>query len=110
MGWAAILALALPMALLAQAPGTVQASGTATLYANPDQAQLSVGVVTDAGTAQAAAQSNAAITTAVVNALKQILGSGGSLQTVGYSVTPRYSQGQSPAIVGYTVSNTIQVT
>ena len=49
---------------------TVQASGSATIYANPDQAQLDVGVVTNAGTAQDSAQQNATMTSAVLTALK----------------------------------------
>jgi len=106
------LLLLLPWAAGAQAAGTIQASGTATLYNNPDQAQISIGVVTDGPTAQAAAQSNSTQTTAVLNALKQVLGATGTIQTVSYSVNPRYSSnpGQPAMIVGYTASNTVQVT
>jgi hypothetical protein len=93
-------------------PRTVQASGNATIYANPDQAQLDVGVVTNAATAQDSAQQNATMTTAVLTALKAVLGSNGTVQTVSYYVSPRYSNapGQAQMIVGYTTSNTVQVT
>jgi uncharacterized protein YggE len=109
------LLLALPLAgatLLAQLPAsrTVQAIGSATISVNPDQTQLSVGVVTQAATAQDAAQQNASQATAVLNALKAVLGTTGSIQTQSYSVSPRYGTGQSPVIIGYTVSNTFQVT
>jgi uncharacterized protein YggE len=91
---------------------TVQASGTATILANPDQATIDVGVVTNATTAQDSAQQNATLTTAVLAALKTVLGSAGTIQTVSYYVTPRYSPapGQSNVIVGYTTSNTVRVT
>ncbi|HWB85622.1 MAG TPA: SIMPL domain-containing protein [Bryobacteraceae bacterium] len=101
--------------LMAQVIGpihTIQAVGNASISVNPDQAQLSVGVVTNATTAQDAAQQNATQTTAVVNAVKSVLGATGSVQTVGYSVMPRYSSapGQTSVITGYTVNNTVQVT
>jgi uncharacterized protein len=106
------LCLLVPLAGLAQAAGTIQAGGTATLSANPDQAHISIGVVTDGSTAQDAAQRNATLATAVLNALKQVLGNAGTIQTISYSVNPRYNStsGQAAVIVGYTASNTLQVT
>lgn len=97
--------------LAAQTPpnGAIQATGSATINVNPDQAQLTVGVQTQASSAQAAADANAARTSAVIDALKAVLGPTGTLQTVGYSVYPTYNtSGQ--AITGYTVSNTLQAT
>ncbi len=90
-------------------PGAVQAVGNATVTANPDQAQVNIGVVTQGSTAQEAAQQNATVATAVQNAIKSLLGANGTVQTVGYSVTPRYNNAQPPAIVGYTASNTVAV-
>jgi uncharacterized protein YggE len=91
---------------------TVMATGSATITANPDQAQLDVGVVTNAGTAQDSAQQNATMTTAVLTAVKAVLGTAGTVQTVSYYVNPRYSNspGQSNVIVGYTTQNTVRVT
>jgi hypothetical protein len=100
-------------ALLAQtSPGAIQAIGSASISVNPDQAQLNVGVVTQGATAQDAGQQNAALTTTVLNALKGVLGTAGTIQTVSYSISPRYSttQGQTSVIIGYTASNTVQVT
>jgi uncharacterized protein YggE len=79
----------------------------ATLTANPDQAQVTVSVITNASTAQAAAQANAAGSAAVQNALKA-LNPAPVIQTVGYSVYPQYTGAQ--ILTGYTASNTIQVT
>jgi uncharacterized protein YggE len=90
-------------------PGSVQASGSATINVNPDQAQLTVGVVTQGATAQEAGQLNASLATVVQSALKSVLGLNGTIQTVGYSVSPRYSTGNNPTIIGYTASNTVHV-
>jgi len=100
-------------ALLAQtSPHAIQAVGSATISVNPDQAQLAVGVVTQGATAQDAGQQNATLTTTVLNALKGVLGTAGTIQTISYSISPRYSttQGQTSVIVGYTASNTVEVT
>ncbi len=91
-------------------PGTVQATGNAAVSANPDQASLSFGVVTQGSTAQEAAQQNAALSTAVQNAIRSVLGTNGTVQTISYSVTPRYNNAQPAAIIGYTASNTVLVT
>jgi uncharacterized protein YggE len=110
------LLICLPLsagALLAQtSPGAIQAIGSATISVNPDQAKLAVGVVTQGATAQDAGQQNASLTTTVLNALKGVLGTAGTIQTISYSVSPRYSttQGQTSVIIGYTVSNTVEVT
>ena len=91
---------------------SVQANGSATITAKPDQAQLDVGVVTNGTTAQDASQQNATLTTAVQAALGTVLGASGTMQTVNYSVNPRYSNspGQPSAIIGYQASNTVRVT
>jgi uncharacterized protein YggE len=90
----------------------IQATGSATIPVNPDQAKLAVGVVTQGATAQDAGQQNATLTTTVLNALKGVLGTAGSIQTISYSISPRYSttQGQPSVIIGYTASNTVEVT
>lgn len=90
--------------------GTIQSTGTASVAATPDQAQFTVSVITQGTSAQDAGQQNAAQTTTLINALKSALGTNGSVQTVGYSISPRYNNASPPAIVGYTASNTVQVT
>ena len=98
------------MAQTVAANGTVQAIGNATVAFNPNQAQFSVGVVTQGTTAQDAGAQNATISTAVQSALKAALGNNGNIQTVNYSVTPRYSSGNTPLLLGFTASNTVLVT
>src|SRR3982751_3220050 len=87
---------------------SVQANGSATLTAKPNQAQLDIGVVTNGTTAEDASQKNASLSEAVQTALGKVLGSNGTLQTVSYYVTPRYSTSpnQPSVIVGYTAGNT----
>jgi len=93
--------------LAAQTTPTIQAQGTATLSANPDQAQITVSVITNGATAQAAAQANASVSTTVQNALKA-LNPAPMIQTIGYSVYPQYTGAQ--ILTGYTATNSIQVT
>jgi uncharacterized protein YggE len=96
--------------LVAQtASHTIQSNGTASVSATPDQAQFTVSVVTQGTSAQDAGTQNAAQTTTLINALKSAL-TNGSVQTVGYSISPRYNNASPPAIVGYTATNTVQVT
>jgi uncharacterized protein YggE len=106
-----LLYLTLGAVLAAQttATRTVQATGSATVSANPDQAQIDVGVVTVGATAQDSAQQNATQTTAVLNAVKAVLGANGSIQTVSYYVQPRYTNANPSTINGYTTSNTVRV-
>jgi len=93
---------------------SVQASGSSTISGiQPDQVQLTVGVVTFAASAQAAASQNATQTNAVIAALHNVLGSNGTVQTIGYSLVPQYTGGPAnspPSITGYTATNTLQVT
>jgi|ERR1041385_5958525 uncharacterized protein YggE len=93
-----------------QGPGSVQATGTGTISVPPDQAQLTAGVITQGLTAQDAAQQNSEKTAAMLTALKSVLGTSGTIQTVGDSVSPRYNNSQTPTVIGYTASNTVQVT
>jgi uncharacterized protein len=104
---AAIAFVLLAGFLTAQTAPTIQAQGTATLAASPDEAQITVSVITNGPTAQAAAQANAATSTAVQNALKA-LNPAPMMQTIGYSVYPQYTGAQ--ILTGYTASNSIQVT
>src|SRR5215471_508889 len=97
---ATTLLLGFSILVAAQSTRTVQASGNSTLMVTPDQASLDVGVVTFAATAQDSASQNAAQTTAVINAVKAVLGSTGTVQTLSYSVSPRYAANSS-TINGY---------
>ena len=79
-----LLMLCCPAMAAQTAVPSVQANGSATLTAKPDQAQLDVGVVTNGTTAQDASQQNASLSNTVQAALSRMLGSAGMLQTVSY--------------------------
>jgi len=100
-----------PLGAQTNPAGSIQASGNATISVQPDQATLTAGVVTQATTAQDAASQNATQTAAMIKALTAVLGTNGTIQTIYYSLSPRYSNtsNQAPVIIGYTASNTVQV-
>jgi uncharacterized protein YggE len=92
---------------------TVRASGEATVTAKPDRAQVTIGVLTQAPTAQAASSQNATQTTTVLNAMKGALGGNGEVKTAEYSISPDYQyarDGGSPKVIGYHASNSVLVT
>jgi uncharacterized protein len=90
----------------------VRATGEATRSAKPDRAQISIGVVTQAPTAQEASNQNAARTTQVLDSMKRALGAGGEVKTSGYSISPDYSypKNEAPRITAYSATNTVLVT
>jgi hypothetical protein len=106
----ALLLLAISIAG-AQTSGSIQATGTANLNVPPDMATLNVGVITQAATADAAAMQNAQDADAMIKALQSVLASNGTIETVYYSLDPRYNNAvnQPPILVGYTANNTVQV-
>lgn len=104
-----LLILSAAPVLAQNTPGSIQATGSASVSAPPDQAQFTVSVITQSTTAQDAGAQNATQTTTLINALKSALANNGSVQTVGYSITPRFNSAGT-AIVGYTATNTVQVT
>jgi uncharacterized protein len=110
---AVILFVLAPLAF-AQGPNQrrVQAVGTASITIKPDQARISVGVTTNAATAQEAAAQNATQVDAVIKALTALIGSKGSIKTTSYSITPVYRTpaGQTQSqLAGYSANNTVQV-
>jgi uncharacterized protein YggE len=90
----------------------VRASGEATVSARPDRAEISIGVMTQALSAQAASSQNATQTSEVLEAVKRALGASGETKTSGYSISPQYQyeNGHPPKITGYQASNTVLVT
>ena len=89
----------------------VLAMGNATVSVQPDEARVQFSVVTQATTASAAASQNADQVTAVLAALRSVLGPNAELKTLSYSLSPNYSNprdGTQPVIIGYTASNTVE--
>ena len=97
----------------ASRPSSIVAVGDATVTGTPDLAYLSVGVATQAATAEAATIQNAAQAGAMITALQNLLGTSASIKTVSYSLSPIYNNtpaGQAATIIGYSVTNIVQVT
>jgi uncharacterized protein YggE len=92
-------------------PPFVRAVGIGAVSVQPDQAKIDFSVITTATTAQSAASQNATQVSTLIAALQTLLGTGGSIQTIGYSLGPNYSYppNGTPVLTGYTASNTVEV-
>jgi uncharacterized protein YggE len=92
-------------------PPSVTANAEATITVEPDQAEIDIGVVTQAKNALDAARENADKLARVVAEIKKVLGKGDELKTASYSLTPnyRYPQSGKPELVGYTASNILHI-
>jgi len=91
-------------------PNTISISGTGIVWATPDIAQVSVGVVTQSISATEAQQNNAATVTKVIQALTDVGVSKEDVKTIGYSLSPRYSYDGQQTLIGYECRNMIAVT
>ena len=92
-------------------PASVTANGEAVITMEPDQAQIDIGVVTQARNAPEAAKENAEKLARVMSEIKKLLGKGDEIKTANYSLTPnyRYPQGGKPEIVGFTATNVLHI-
>ena len=111
--WVALLPAMAQESPAAKAPPSIRATGEAVISAAPDRARLSIGVATQAATAGAAVEQNAAEASAVLAQLRKLLGPNADIRTQNYSLAPnlRYPrEGGQPTITGYTASNTVQIT
>ncbi len=92
---------------------SITVSGTGQATYSPNEALLSVSVVSSAATAEGATSNNAATTTKVIDALNSIGIDNSSIKTQGYNLYPNYanSYGSSvpPTITSYTVTNSLLV-
>jgi uncharacterized protein len=90
----------------------VVVSGDSVVQERPDTAVVTVAVVTQARTAQAAQQENATLTDAVVRAVRAAAGAGAEVETSGYTLQPQYTyrEGQPPVIQSYQAQNSVTVT
>lgn len=92
-------------------PPSVTATGEAVITVEPDQAEIDIGVVTQARSALVATRENADKLARVITEIKKTLGKGDEVKTASYSLTPnyRYPQGGKPELVGYTATNILRV-
>ena len=92
-------------------PPAITVNGDATIAAEPDQAQIDIGVTTQARSAPEASRENAERLARVLAEVKKLLGKGDEVKTSGYALNPqyRYPQGGKPEIVGYTANNMVRI-
>lgn len=94
-------------------PPSIRTTGEAVVMATPDRAEISVGVVTQADTSQAAVEQNAKKLEATLARLRQLLGAAADIKTISYTLSPNYrypKEGGEPSITGYTATNIVRVT
>ncbi len=102
-------------------PRTLSVRGEGKISASPDLAEISVGVVTEAPTARNALSANNEAMAALQEVLKERGVAAKDIQTTNISVSPRYAQPPRPQpgqaqqdfqqrIIGYQVTNTVQIT
>ena len=89
----------------------IRVTGEAVLNVEPDQAEIDLGVVTQAPTAQAASEANATKLDAVITAVNGVIGDNGKVETTNYSLRPNYTRprgGGEATIASYTATNTVR--
>src|ERR1035437_3154163 len=109
----AVAFTAVSWAQLPVRPASITAVGTAAVSVAPDLARVDVGVFTQGVTAQDASAANATQATTIITALQDLLGAGANIKTINYSLSPVYNNpppGQNASIIGYSVSNTVEIT
>jgi uncharacterized protein len=87
---------------------TVSATGKVTVV--PDVARVYLGVTLTKPTVKAARDAAATVMTNVIAEIKALRIADADIQTTGLSLSPRYASGSSTRIVGYVISEQIQVT
>jgi len=94
-------------------PASITVTGSGTVTAPPDTAELTTGVVTQAPSAAQALAGNNAAMEALLKSLRSLGIAQKDIQTTNITVTPQHRQGkndsQLPEITGYEVANQIRV-
>lgn len=92
-------------------PATIQVTGQAQVPETPDRVYIDIGVSTQAPKSEAAASQNAERVSAVIAAVRRAAGAAAQLTTTEYSINPNYiyPRNHPATVVGYTVSNVVQV-
>ncbi|MCC6589998.1 MAG: SIMPL domain-containing protein [Bryobacterales bacterium] len=89
----------------------IRAFGDGVASSAPDSVKVNVGLTTQADTAQASAEQNAAKMTTILTALRQLLGSSAEIRTVTFSINPVYRPATNPPVLtGYSTTNIVEVT
>lgn len=105
------LALGAPAMAADPMPAIVNASASADVFAAPEVATVTAGVVSEAPTAAAAMAANSKQMNAVMDGLKKSGIPAKNVQTSGLNLNPvyNYNNNEAPTIKGYQASNTVSV-
>lgn len=110
-----LVALLVGHVVMAQPEGptpNIRVTGRAVISVQPEQAQVDVGVVTEALDAEAAARQNAEKLDAILRSLRAELGSDTKIETISYSLNPKYERpeprGQA-VVSGYAATNIVRL-
>jgi uncharacterized protein YggE len=114
----AVVVLALRPAPVVGAPTTTDApaihtitvAGTGTITVVPDIAHVGVGVTITKPTVKAAREAAAKSMTAIIAAVRALGVDEKDIKTTGLNLYPQYNNGTPPKVVGYTISEQVQVT
>ena len=87
---------------------TVSASGRITVV--PDVARVNLGVTITKPTVKAVREAGAKAMTDIIDAIKGLGIAEADIQTTNLSLNPQYGNGTTPKIVGYQISEQVQVT
>lgn len=89
----------------------VRVHGQSTVSMQPDEAEMDIGVITQATTANAASAQNTAQASAVIQQLRMLLPSA-TIETVNFSVNPHFrfpKDGGTPETLGYSADTTLRI-
>ena len=89
---------------------TITVSATGKITVVPDVARLNLGVTATKSTVKAAREAGAKAMTDIIAALKGLGIADADIQTTNLSLYPQYAQGPTPKVVGYQISEQLQVT
>lgn len=106
------LAFWVPVSVADEPPRTISVSGEGKASAPPDVATIQTGVVTQASEAAEALADNNRATQRVMDALKSHRIVAKDIQTSNFNIRPNYERTRNqrqPRIVGYSVTNQVQV-
>jgi len=100
-----------PGAVAPEERNAISVTGEGRVYADPDMAQIVIGVESRAPTAREAASKNSGDMSEVMAVLKEMGIAEEDIQTVDYSIRAEmyYPEGEEPRVIGYVVTNAVQV-
>jgi len=89
---------------------TITVSGTGSITLVPDTGHVSVGVTISKPTVKAARQAAAEAMTSIIASIKALGVDEKDIKTTGINLNPQYNNNQPPKVVGYSISEQVEIT